>query len=113
MPKSFLNDVEINEALVAVRASFRAIQRIRQDFPGGRHVQLPGIPSIFSESIIAREIQRGQAPLWREPGRCLPGGGGGGRTGRGGGGEYKGQGKRNGEEELQDSGPHKERGAAL
>jgi len=74
MPKSFLNDAEINEALVAVRASFRAIQRIRQDFPGGRHVQLPRIPSIFSESIIAREIQRGQAPLWREPGTSLPGG---------------------------------------
>ena len=74
MPRAFLNDAEINEALVALRESFRAIQRIRRDFPGGRHVQLPRIPSILSESMIAREIRQGKTPLWQEPATSLPGG---------------------------------------
>src|SRR2546426_11002922 len=105
MPKSFLNDVEINEALVAVRASFRAIQRIRQDFPGGRHVQLPRIPSIFSESIIAREIQRGQAPLWREAGTSLPGGGRWGILREGGGERFQGPGEGAGSQGFRILGP--------
>ena len=69
-----MKDAEINEALVAVRASFRAIQQIRRDFHGGRHVQFPRIPSILSESMIAREIRLGRTPLWQEPGASLPGG---------------------------------------
>src|SRR3989442_1719313 len=74
MSRSFMNDPEIKQVLVAVRASFRAIQQIRRDFPGGRYVQLPRIPSILSESMIAREIRLGRTPLWHEPGASMPGG---------------------------------------
>ncbi len=74
MPKSFLDDAEITETLVAVRAGFRVIQRIQSDLPGGRHIQLPRIPSILSESMVAREIRLGQSPLWQEPGTVAPGG---------------------------------------
>ena len=74
MPRPLLNDVEIRETPIAVRASFRAIQRIQLELPGGRHIQLPRIPSILSESIVAREIRLGQAPLWQELGTSSPGG---------------------------------------
>jgi len=37
-------------------------------------VQLPKIPSILSESIVASEVQHGRGPMWKGPVQVMPGG---------------------------------------
>lgn len=65
--QDLLSDEEIHECIEALKTSFAAIQQIRETIRGGHHVQLPKLPSILSESLVAREIRHQRGPFWPTP----------------------------------------------
>ncbi|MHB8585220.1 MAG: hypothetical protein ACYDDF_05215 [Thermoplasmatota archaeon] len=74
MGQPLLSDVEIAECVAALLSSVEAIQHIQSTMKGGKHVQLPKLPSILSESLVSREIQQGRSPFWNGPLRVARGG---------------------------------------
>jgi len=58
-----MSDQEIDNAIAALRTLFDFTRQLRK-IPGGRVATYPKLSSSLSESIVAREIREGRAPVW-------------------------------------------------
>lgn len=54
-------------ALEATRRAFAAVTEIRRTHLGGKWLQLPKIPPVLSESIVAREVLSDHSPFFGTP----------------------------------------------